>query len=40
MLGTDAPLHWEQTAEGLRLQLPPQLRPAADYAVAFRIAFS
>jgi alpha-L-fucosidase len=40
LLGTQQKLHWQQTAECLRIELPLYLRPAVDCAVAFRISLA
>jgi len=40
LLGTGAPVRWKQTAEGLRVELPKEYRPAVDYAAALRVRMS
>ena len=37
LLGTDESVKWNQTAAGLRVELPPQYHPATDYAAALKI---
>jgi alpha-L-fucosidase len=40
LIGTDAPVVWQQTNEGLRVQLPKFYRPAVDYGAALRITLA
>ncbi len=40
LLGTDEKVHWKQTPEALRVSLPKQYRPAADYAAALRVSLA
>jgi alpha-L-fucosidase len=40
LIGTDAPVVWQQTNEGLRVQLPKLYRPAVDYGAALRITLA
>lgn len=40
LVGSDHRLHWKQTAQGLHVQLPPDYRPATDFAVSFRVVLS
>ncbi len=40
LLGTGEKLHWSQTAEGLRVELPKQYQPPVDYAAALKIALA
>jgi alpha-L-fucosidase len=40
LIGTDAPVVWKQTSEGLRVELPKQYRPAVDYGAALRITLA
>jgi alpha-L-fucosidase len=37
LLGTGAKLKWSQAADGLRIEVPKQYKPAVDYAAAFKI---
>jgi alpha-L-fucosidase len=37
LLGTDKKLKWKQAADGLRVELPNEYRPKADYAAALKI---
>jgi len=37
LLGHDRPLEWTQSTDGLRIQLPPELEEAGEYAWVFRI---
>jgi alpha-L-fucosidase len=37
LLGTDKKLKWNQAAEGLRVELPKEYHPKADYAAALKI---
>jgi alpha-L-fucosidase len=37
LLGTSEKLKWTQTAAGLQVELPPQFRPATDFAAALKI---
>ena len=37
LLGTDQKLDWKQDPEGLRVSLPSDYRPRADYAAALKI---
>jgi len=37
LLGTDRRLKWQQTSAGLRVELPKDYRPSADYAAALKI---
>lgn len=37
LLGTDQKLKWKQTSTGLRVELPREYQPAADYAAALKI---
>ena len=38
LLGAGERLKWKQTAEGLRVELPKQYRPAADFAAALKVS--
>jgi alpha-L-fucosidase len=40
LLGSGEKLTWEQTAAGLRIQLPWPESPAMDYAVALKLALT
>jgi alpha-L-fucosidase len=40
LLGADEKLKWKQTAEGLRVELPKQYRPAADFAAALKVSLA
>ncbi len=40
LLGTGEPLKWKQSSENLRVELPRQYHPAADYAAALKISLS
>jgi alpha-L-fucosidase len=40
VLGTDEKLRWNQSSDGLRLELPNRYRPSNDYAVALKISLS
>ena len=40
LLGTEEKLQWKQTAEGLRVELPRQYRPTADFAAALKAVFA
>jgi hypothetical protein len=40
LLGTGAKLNWKQLPEGLRVELPKQYRPAADYAAALKVTLA
>jgi alpha-L-fucosidase len=37
LLGTDRPVRWKQTDEGLRVEMPHGYQPATDYAVSFEV---
>ena len=37
LLGTGEKASWKQDAEGLRVELPRQYRPAVDYAAALKV---
>jgi len=37
LLGTDKKLKWKQVADGLRVELPNEYHPKADYAAALKI---
>ncbi|MGB6134664.1 MAG: alpha-L-fucosidase [Acidobacteriaceae bacterium] len=39
LLGTDERVRWKQTAEGLRVELPRNYKPVADYAAALKVSF-
>jgi alpha-L-fucosidase len=40
VLGTDEKLKWNQSADGLRVELPKRYRPTNDYAAALKISLS
>jgi hypothetical protein len=40
VLGTDEKLKWNQSAEGLRAELPKRYRPTNDYAASLRISLA
>ena len=40
LLGTDEKLRWKQNADGLHVALPPQYKPAVDYAAALKMSIS
>jgi alpha-L-fucosidase len=40
LLGTSERLKWKQTAEGLRVELPKQYRPAVDFAAALKVSLA
>jgi len=40
LLGTGAKVNWKQLAEGLRVELPTQYRPAVDYAAALKVTLA
>jgi alpha-L-fucosidase len=37
LIGSGAKLRWNQSAEGLRVELPREYTPAADYAAALKV---
>jgi alpha-L-fucosidase len=40
LLGTDRKLKWRQSPDGLRVELPNEYHPAADYAAALKVSLS
>lgn len=40
LLGTDEKLKWNQSSDGLRVELPKRYRPGNDYAAALKISLS
>lgn len=40
LIGTSERVKWRQSPEGLHAEMPKQLRPAVDYAAAFKITLS
>jgi alpha-L-fucosidase len=40
LLGTDEKLKWNQSSDGLRVELPNRYRPSNDYAAALKISLS
>ncbi len=40
LIGTEQKLNWKQSAEGLRVELPKQYRPAVDYAAALKVTLA
>ena len=40
LIGTQEALRWNQSAEGLRVELPKQYRPAVDYAAALKVTLA
>ena len=40
LLGTDQKLKWNQSADGLRVELPKGYRPTNDYAAALKISLA
>ncbi len=40
LLGTDRKLKWKQTSDALRVELPNEYHPAADFAAALKVSFA
>jgi len=40
LIGTGVKLKWKQSAEGLRVELPTQYRPASNYAAALKVSLA
>jgi alpha-L-fucosidase len=40
LIGSGAKLRWNQSAEGLRVELPREYTPAADYAAALKVTLA
>jgi alpha-L-fucosidase len=40
LLGTGDTVNWKQNADGLRVELPKQYRPAVDYAAALKVTLA
>jgi len=40
VIGTEATVNWKQSADGLRVELPKQYRPAVDYAAALKVVLA
>lgn len=40
VLGTDAPVKWKQSTDGLHVELPKQYRPKVDYAASLKVTLA